>query len=190
MSERIADRLIELEIIGGEDRDIYVFGIREFFSLLCSFSLTLAIGVLMDMAVESVVFTCAYFPVRIYAGGYHASTQGRCYVLSLAMVIAALLVIGHADIPGYVSMMVIVILSFIIYLLSPSEHKNKPLSETERRVYKKRVGKILIGLNVISCIVVIMGFEMIAVSVAMALYLLLMMLIIGTLQRIDVSLHD
>lgn len=158
MSERIADRLIELEIIGGEDRDIYVFGIREFFSLLCSFSLTLAIGILMDMAVESVVFTSAYFPVRIYAGGYHASTQGRCYVLSLAMVIAALLVIGHVDIPGYVSMMVIVILSFIIYLLSPSEHKNKPLSETERRVYKKRVGKILIGLNVISCIAMVMTF--------------------------------
>lgn len=176
MSERIVKSLVELQIVDEEDREIYVFGIREFFSLLCSFSLTLVIGVLMNLVLESIVFTCAYLPVRIYAGGYHAPTQGRCYVLSLAMVIIALLMIGHADIPGYVSMMVIVISSIFIYALSPSEHKNKPLLETERKVYKQKVGKLLIGLNAISCIVMIIGSEKIVLSVAVAMSMLLGMM--------------
>lgn len=182
MSERIASKLIDLEIVDEEDRELYVFGVREFFSLLCSFSLILVIGVLMNLVLESTVFTCAYLPVRIYAGGYHAPTQGRCYVLSLAMVVIALLVIGHADIPGDVSMMVIVISSIFIYVLSPSEHKNKPLSETERRVYKQRVGKILIVLDAISCIVMAMTFEKIVLSVAVALLMLLEIMIL-TLKK-------
>ncbi len=183
MSEQIIKRLIDLEIVDEEDRELYVFGIREFFSLLCSFSLTLVIGILMNLVLESIVFTCAYLPVRIYAGGYHAPTQGRCYVLSLAMVVIALLVIGHADLPGHASMIVIVISSIFIYVLSPSEHKNKPLSETERRVYKQRVGKILIGLNTTSCIVMIVGFEKIVLSVAVALLMLLEMMILTLKNR-------
>lgn len=188
MPERIASKLIALAIVDEEDREIYVFGIREFFSLLCSFSLTLAIGFLMNMVAESVVFTCAYLPVRIYAGGYHAATQGRCYVLSFAMVMIALLVIGHTDIPGNVSMTVIVISSIFIYVMSPSEHKNKPLSETERRVYKQRVGKILIALNAISYIIVIMGFEKIVLSVAVALLMLLEMMILTLKNRRNIFL--
>ena len=38
-------------------------------------------------------FILAYIPIRSYAGGYHASTQLRCYILSNAVVVAVLIAI-------------------------------------------------------------------------------------------------
>lgn len=51
------------------------------------------IGFTFGMVWQSVLFTAAYMTLRVYAGGYHAPTQLRCYILSFIMVVTALLLI-------------------------------------------------------------------------------------------------
>ena len=74
-------------------------------------------------------------------GGYHASTQLRCYILSFGMVIAALMLIRVTNVPETIALIGIILMGGLIYFMAPSGHKNKPLSENEKKVYKRKVGK-------------------------------------------------
>ena len=45
------------------------------------------------MLFETIIFIITYIPIRIYAGGYHARTQTKCYIFSVFMLILALYII-------------------------------------------------------------------------------------------------
>ena len=93
VDERVVESLISLGVVPSEDKDIYVYGIGQGTVLLVNLISVIIIGLLLGMVWQSLVFILAYIPIRSYAGGYHASTQLRCYILSNAVVVAVLLAI-------------------------------------------------------------------------------------------------
>ena len=99
ISERLLGGMIKEGIISAEDREIYLFGIKELFSQIFTYSIMLGIGAAFGMLMETIVFLVVYMSLRVYAGGYHASTQLRCYILSFGMVIAALMLIRVTNVP-------------------------------------------------------------------------------------------
>lgn len=126
---------------------------------------------------QFVLFTAAYMTLRVYAGGYHAPTQVRCYILSFIMVVTALLLIDWISISKYVAFISIVAVSGCIYLFSPPEHVNKPLSEGERKAYKRKVGKRIGGWVGISLVFGLAKMEQALICVLVAEPWLLIMII-------------
>ena len=120
--------MIKEGIISAEDREIYLFGIKELFSQIFTYSIMLGIGAAFGMLMETIVFLVVYMSLRVYAGGYHASTQLRCYILSFGMVIAALMLIRVTNVPETIALIGIILMGGLIYFMAPSGHKNKPLS--------------------------------------------------------------
>lgn len=80
-----------------------------------------------------------YIPLRSFAGGYHAKTPARCYILSLIMIAVILAGMKYLPVANIVYYFVLTAAVLIVFLLSPVEDKNKRLDETEQKVYKKRV---------------------------------------------------
>ncbi|MBQ8010486.1 MAG: accessory gene regulator B family protein, partial [Oscillospiraceae bacterium] len=93
LSERIVDGFEKQRVILSEDKEIYRYGVQQGLNLAFNFLTTLVIGAVCGMFWESVLFMAAYMPLRSFAGGYHAKTHLRCYLYSIVMITAVLLVI-------------------------------------------------------------------------------------------------
>lgn len=177
ISDKLLDGMIKEGIISDENKEIYLFGIKELFSQIFTYLVVLGIGLAFHMLIQTIVFIAAYMALRVYAGGYHAPTQFRCYVLSFGMIIAALLLIKWIDVTGFAVLAGIAFMGLIIYLLAPSEHKNKPLSQNEKKVYKKKVGQRVIVYFTLSLAAVITGVAEVATTIGIAMMFLIFMMI-------------
>lgn len=118
--------------------NIYKYGINQMFNMLLNIATFLVIGLIFHMTLETIIFTAAYIPLRIYAGGFHAKTPFKCWIVSAVMLIAVLSAIKYADLKLYVFDILALIGIAVILVLSPVEDKNKPLDELEKKIYKKR----------------------------------------------------
>ena len=123
---------------------MYLFGFTQGIILLLNIITSLCIGIMMNMLLEVIIYMSCFIPLRIYAGGYHAKTQLRCYVMSS---ITTVIVMYLSNIlqrnSGLVEPIVNIISVCIIWSLAPVEDNNKMLSIEERLVYRKKVRSIL-----------------------------------------------
>ena len=137
-AEAIALRLRESNTIDDEHYEICRYGLQQGFSIILNVISTIAIGAMLGMLWQALLFTLLYAPLRSNAGGYHAKTANRCYVYSILMMIAVLLAIKHIAIPRFICIITLFISCGIIIVLAPVEDSNKPLDSIERTMYKKR----------------------------------------------------
>lgn len=82
LSCKIADRLEYYGIVQKSNKALYEYGLRQMFATILNILTMLLIGFIMGLAVPAMVYTIAYIPLRVYAGGYHASTPQRCWAFS------------------------------------------------------------------------------------------------------------
>ena len=169
--------MVKEGIISEEDREIYLFGMKELISQIFAYSVMFEIGFAFGMLMETIVFIIVYMSLRVYAGGYHAPSQLACYILSFGMVIAALLLIRWLSVSEVVIVVSIVLMGGMIYSMAPSEHKNKPLSENEKKIYKKKVGQRVIANILFSLAVAITGMTEILTAMGAALFFLAFMMV-------------
>lgn len=125
-------------LIQTDRRSIYKYGINQMLNMLLNTLTFLLVGLLFHKITETVIFTSAYIPLRIYAGGFHAKTPLRCWCISAIMIIAVMIIINYADNYVFVYDIFSLIAAGLILALSPIEDKNKPLDKVEKKIYKKR----------------------------------------------------
>lgn len=74
ISESITKKLEEAHAIKSEDREIYLYGVKQGLTILLNLITICAIGIVSKMLWQSILFMAAYIPLRSCAGGYHAKT--------------------------------------------------------------------------------------------------------------------
>jgi len=107
---------------------------------LSNFVMLYLIALLTGRVWETTMFIAGFVPLRSLAGGYHAKTHFRCLMTLLFTYAAFLAIIYLLSQEHYVLVSIIsVSLSvFLVFLLSPMEDKNKPLSASEKKYYRGR----------------------------------------------------
>lgn len=185
-SKKIADRLQCNNIIDDERYEICRYGINQLFTTILDFATILLIGFVFNMVPEGIIFTAAYIPIRIYAGGYHAKTPQRCWLFSAIMLLMVLCIIKYTpNNPAFFWIYTVLSLvsCIIIWILSPVEDKNKTLDEQENIVYSRRTRYILyaeislsIVLYALHCYLIVTVLEMVWISLSI-------MLILGTIKN-------
>ncbi len=134
-----------------EDKEIYLFGFYQGLIFLLNLATALFTGIILDMFLESVLFLVCFIPLRIFAGGYHAKTQLRCYVMSTITTIILLYLIGFLQKNmGVKAITLYIISACIIWCLAPVQDKNKPLDLDEQKKYRKKVHSLLLFISFIS----------------------------------------
>lgn len=92
----------------------------------------------MGMGWQCMAFMLISIPIRSYAGGYHAQTPARCYLFSILIVNVSLLGLKYMELDFWVFLFIMAVSSGIIFFVVPLESSNKPLSETELCIYRRR----------------------------------------------------
>lgn len=180
ISAIIADRLENNRIIQMEAKEVCAYGLRQIFSTILNAGTMLLIGVFMHMTIEAILFTIAYIPIRIFAGGYHASTPQRCWAFSAVMLFMVLWIVKYTPEKylWYLTALSL-IASIAIFLLSPVEDQNKPLDEKEHHVYHIRTTLIMLAEIMIVIVVNILQFKHIVMLIEMDWCSLAVMLLLG-----------
>ncbi len=183
LSEQWAHGLASHGIISAEDEALYSYGLRQGAVFLLNIATTLCIGWLLGMVKESVVFMLSYLPLRRMAGGYHARTQLRCYLLGMVLTVSVLLAAKWLPWNGVLCSVLLVAASAIIVWLAPVEDSNKPLDEVEKAYFGKRTRQLLLVAIVAYVALAIGTWTELAKVVLVALTALDMMLLLGKLRQ-------
>lgn len=114
LASRLADKLVVWQIIRNEDKELYSYGFWQGTVLLYNLITVIVIGLLFGMIRESIIFTITYGMIRPYAGGYHARTQLKCYLISVGMMIAVLWLIEPVVFKKRTNMILSVLLALAV----------------------------------------------------------------------------
>ena len=167
------------DMIPAEDEALYSYGFRQGAVFLLNIATMLCIGWLMGMVKETMTFMLTYLPLRRMAGGYHARTQLRCYLLGIVLTISVLLAVKWLPWNLPLCSVLLLVSSGIIIWLAPVEDENKPLDEAERRRYSLRVRQILAIENGTYIVLTIWSQFELAMVLTIELLILCLLLVIG-----------
>lgn len=150
-SKSIADKLVQDDIIQETDKIVVEFGLRQLFAVLRSLSITFLISFFLNKVLECVIFLLFFWPLRVYAGGYHAKTSQRCLIISVVSIFVILELNDRLILSQHIIFIITLLFALIIYKVIPQENTKKKLDIIEYKVYRKR-GKciLVIELRVLS----------------------------------------
>ena len=139
ISSGIAAMLWTQGIIQEDDIDKCKYGIDLFISSFLEILSILVMAAVLGNFIETVLLFVFFIPLRIYAGGYHADTKLKCYLISFVMYGFSYTLANITPSEMFVLINVIsTLFSLIIVLVkAPIIHINKSVNDIERRNYRK-----------------------------------------------------
>ena len=156
MRKKIAERILEFlekqKVIEASEVDLYLYGINQVLLFGLNILTSMLIGLLMDMLMESIVFSFAYIPLRRFSGGYHAANAKVCYLMSTMMIFIVLIIIKHLEFNFWTGILMIIIAFTVICIKAPVESQNKKLSHVEKQFFGK-YARVIAAVEVITFIV-------------------------------------
>lgn len=144
--EALVTTLIRNGIIESSEEELYRFGIKQLFLSIVNVATSLVIGAICGTLWQSVLFSLAYIPLRRYAGGYHAKTPVRCYILSVSLIITVLMLLKYVTFSKLAMVAILALSALVILLKAPVESTNKPLSDAEQNAYKMKT-RVILGIE-------------------------------------------
>lgn len=135
----MAARSVDNGVISQDQAEVCEYGLALILTTIFSFIVALAWGLAFQCLAEVIAFLIVFIPIRMYTGGYHASTYLRCLVSFIGMLAMLKLSIGWipssiiAPITGITSL--VTLLS--VFLFAPVQHPNAPIRESDRPRFKR-----------------------------------------------------
>lgn len=127
-----------------DEREIVQYGMEYMAETLLGFFLTILISSFFQGFSAAVMLCALLLLLRGNAGGYHAKTPLQCKLISVLALLAAHTLVYSVQWPEWFHIVPVIGGILLLWFLAPIDSENKPLDETERRVYRKRTHIILL----------------------------------------------
>lgn len=165
-------KLIKYNIIEEREKDLYVYGIHQCFTIIQNVLITIIIGVVFDNLWETIIFLAFYSTLRSFSGGYHAKNEFNCFIYSIFLVLMIQIYFDYVfDIVSRYTLVMTLIFSYIICVKSPIQNRFNPLSETEKNYCKKVVRRIVaFDISIEICSLMLHNIRTI-MGISMAIYI-------------------
>lgn len=187
LSNYLTDKLLSNGTIGDEDKELYIYGLFMLLSQLMFFIITCIFGLVLNCIIESIIFYISFQFIRKYAGGYHASTETRCEILSTLSILACIVVIRLSktyDIQT-VLLLITTLSAVCIFVFCPLDTPEKPLSDKEFKYFRKVSWIILFVIVVAIAVSYVFKFQMVTVPCCLSLILESILLAAGKIKRVS-----
>ena len=147
IAEEVTVVMAANDIIKTEEMEAYTYGLELLIPKVILYVVILVFSLITDTFLMSVAFVILLMSLRRYSGGFHCKTAEICVIVSFLMYLLA--IFGYefvSFIPNMVYGVSTVLSSVIVLIFSPVEDKNRPLDETEKKLYRQ---KAMIALSFI-----------------------------------------
>lgn len=187
LSKSFTDKLLVNGTITEDEQELYIYGFFMLLSQLMYLILACIFGLILGCAFESIIFYIAFQFIRRYAGGYHASTETRCEILSILSILACIIVIRLSRTYDIQTVLLVIsaVAAVCIFCLSPLDTPEKPLSEKEFKYFRKISWWILIVIILAIVVSYVFKFKIVAVPCCLSLILESILLVVGKIKKVS-----
>lgn len=139
LASKSAESFIKMPNTRYDKNEIYKYGFFVLYSNILFILLSMLLGAVFGVFLQGIIFYVAFFSIRQYAGGYHASTETRCEVMSTLSILACIIVIRLSKTYNFQFALLIIsaVSAVCIAILCPLDTPEKPLSEKELKYFRK-----------------------------------------------------
>lgn len=134
----LISHLREQGFVDDTNDKIISVGLQRLKSLLIDIIFSLLLGFLLGDPWAGLLFELSYSIIRIYAGGYHASTERICMWLTYISTFLCIVLIFYSPIVPSIMHLLIGLSVMMLIIFSPVENANKPLGKREKKVYRQK----------------------------------------------------
>lgn len=189
LASKTAESFIKRPNICYDKIEIYQYGFFVLYSNIIFLLITMLFGAVFGIFLQSIIFYAAFFSIRQYAGGYHASTETRCEIISTLSILACIFVIRLSKI--YVFQTALLAISSVsavcIFALCPLDTPEKPLSDKEFKYFRKISWLILSVIIAVIIVSYVLRFKALLVPCCMSLILESILMSAGKAKRCQVA---
>lgn len=107
-AEKLAEVAIDKQIISSDDKAMYIYAYEAMFARILGWGTLLLLGIFFQRIPGTIAFFIVFFPLRIFAGGYHARNYEKCYMTST--VTFAFLTFGSRFIVSDINPLILIII--------------------------------------------------------------------------------
>lgn len=165
-----------------EEKEIIEYGLYQGFLMLINIFTTFFLGFIFNVFWQSIIFLISYMLLRTYAGGYHANTKNRCYILSVVIMIICFFLIDNFELTMKFGVLLSAISGILIFTLAPVANDVKPLEEVEVKIYKNKAKKIFVIEFAIAIIAEMLGKNSIFGTIVLSISTTSILLALGYLK--------
>jgi accessory gene regulator B len=139
LATKISKKLVEFDIVEFDDFEVSIYGLEIILSTVFEIGGLVAIGVVLGLLKEVLVFVVFFSTLRIHSGGYHAKTCLKCFLFITMMTLGTIFAVKSLNIlQNIFTITTVLIISIIIILkYSPISSPNKEVSIDERNFHRR-----------------------------------------------------
>lgn len=148
MTERIAIACVSFLIAKGgiseAKREVLRYGTELIVASIIGILMIQVVSLILHIPAAWFFFLAGFVPLRLTAGGYHASTHFRCYAFFTSMFAFCLVI--ETKLSGTLQPVLVSLFSSgVILSMSPIEAVNKPLKAQQRK-RNRRYSFVILGI--------------------------------------------
>lgn len=149
LAQFTADRLADRGVIQEKDVPVYRYGLEAIYSSTLELVSILFLAVIVGNFWQTVAFFLAFIPLRVYAGGYHASTRLRCFLVSLVVygVFAVALILVPAAWYRMLALAGCALSAWVVWRKAPVVHHNRRIAPAAWQYYR-RISRLICGIEI------------------------------------------
>ena len=186
LANRITRKLLSNGYLAAAETDEVIYGLFTAISRLIFAVICISLGIVFKCTMESIVFYATFLFVKKYAGGFHASTEGRCFIISTASIVSSIWFISFCQTAiniRKILFILAIVAGAIISILSPVASVEKPLDHSDKKRY--RVFSFLRVVILISACSTLYFFSIFNICIAVCVGVLLegVFLIVGHIKQ-------
>lgn len=184
-SRHITDKLIRHGRVDSDDRELFEYGIFLVISQIIYALVCIICGIVFKCIAESLVLYVSFNFARKYSGGFHASTELRCFIISSLSILCSVSLIKTFEIKDLRVPFIILLAaaSAVIIIFSPLDTDEKPLTEDEKVLFRKK-SFLVLGVLLAVCIATFPKLRFISYSAGTAVILESVFLSLGKLKKL------
>ena len=145
ISKTITKYLIIKNIVPKDEFELYHYGLFVLLSDIFTFCYCLLIGIVLDVAVPSLVCYFSFCFLHRFAGGLHLKTELHCMIITLLFFLIGIILVKYSlQFNNSFFVATYICCTIILVLLTPADTPQKPLSCREKKLFKKIISLIVI----------------------------------------------
>lgn len=176
---KLTDYILDKGTINQESYEIYCFGFQTAMEMISCIVVSMTISVKMHMLLEYAIFLSIFILVRSYAGGLHLDSFWACFLCSCLVQAGVLLIAKNYELSRNMSFFSILNTLLAIKIIKPVEHVNRPLDQSAKNYFQKKLNIILRGIFLISMIMFGLKMDKYLSLIALTMIVIVASMLIG-----------
>lgn len=149
IEDKWADKLFAEMNYDEDEYEIVRYGLHQSIIIIINLVSVFICGLLWSEAMFGLFLFAYLFFIRPYAGGYHADTELRCYMISVGIVNIAMIARKFLHIPIIILVCIYIGAIFVIGKNAPVTNPKNILENAEIKKYAQKTKRIIIIYSIL-----------------------------------------